>query len=615
MKRTWKTSILACICIAAAALPLHAVWVLDGFPVCTEAGTQENAITVSDSAGGAIVVWIDDRSEYDGDIYAQRLDSTGATVWTPNGRAVCAVTGAQGNYRAIADGAGGVIVVWQDNRNGYDPEIYAQRLNKDGYTQWTAGGVVVCAVADVMNFPRIATDGAGGAIVVWESGRGVDYDIYAQRIDASGTAQWAADGAIVCDAKYDQTAARIVSDGTGGAVVLWKDDRNANDDVYAQRIDASCVSQWAADGVPVCTDAAAQDRVEAVTDGAGGAIAVWEDPRGAADALFAQRIDNKGDVRWTADGIPLCLEPAAQQFPDISADGAGGALVVWHDSRAGNYDVYAQRVDAAGSLHWGASGLAVCRLTVSQYYMRIIADGAGGAYVSWNDSRAGDYDVYAQRVDAAGSVRWTTDGILVCGETMAQSQADLVLVDENEVLVAWRDMRDGNYDIYASRIALIHPDQPAITAVADVPRDQGGKLTIHWDASSSDVLPLEEITHYSVWRRLDAPVAATATGDGMPSIPVDFAGQAVRLGAGGWSWEWLANVPARYVASYALTATSLFDSTGADPGWQHFIVTAHTAAQSVFYDSPVDSGYSVDNLSPAPPVGAAAEPFVNAYTV
>ena len=615
MNGNWKTSILAGMCLVVlAAPPLGAVWMPDGLPVCTAGGTQQYVEMIPDGDGGAIVVWSDHRGGVDDDIYAQRIDATGEVLWTADGVALCTATGAQYSQRVVSDGAGGAIVVWRDNRNGFSPEIYAQRVNAAGNVLWGADGVAVCAVADMFNRPWIAPDGAGGAIVAWECLRDVDYDIYAQRVSASGVMQWTTGGVIVCDAKYDQMNARIVSDGAGGAVVAWIDDRNGNDDLYAQRIDASGAAQWAAGGAPLCVAAADQGSVDMIADGSGGAIVAWDDPRTGHDAAYAQRIDDKGDLLWTASGVPLCATRANQQYPRIATDGAGGAIVVWHDSRAGNYDAYVQRVSAAGTVLWAGTGMPVCTLAVGQYYIEIAADGEGGAYVTWNDVRGGDYDVFAQRIAASGAARWTADGVAICEVEGNQTDAALVLDGDGGAMVAWDDLRDGNHDIYARRVspAGLLPDQPLIAGVLDVPRDQGGKLTIHWDASACDVLPLTEITHYSVWRRLSAPVAAvTAPGDdaagGIPDVPPGFEGPAVRLGSGGYSWEWLATVPARYVESYAFTAVSLYDSTGADPGWQHFMVTAHTPLQYLFFDSPVDSGYSVDNLSPAAPVGAVAE--------
>ena len=60
----------------------------------------------------------------------------------------------------------------------------------------------------------------------------------------------------------------------------------------------------------------------------------------------------------------------------VVADGAGGAVVAWVDVRAGNSDVYAQRMDAAGAALWGEGGVAVCAEPSAQSDPAIAADGA-----------------------------------------------------------------------------------------------------------------------------------------------------------------------------------------------------------------------------------------------
>ena len=146
--------------------------------------------------------------------------------------------------------------------------------------------------------PDIASDGAGGALLVWEDPRpgSNGKDIYAQRIDSSGNALWQADGVLLCQADDDQRYPKIVSDGFGGAVVTWwdhRDDTITNIDVYAQRVDASGSVVWQTDGVTVCAASGDQDEVYMVTDGGWGGIISWEDSRGADDDIYAQRVGNR----------------------------------------------------------------------------------------------------------------------------------------------------------------------------------------------------------------------------------------------------------------------------------------------------------------------------------
>ena len=125
---------------------------------------------VSDGSGGAIVVWFDARAPSAYDIFAQRIDSSGAVQWTSNGVPICSAAGSQISQKVIPDGSGGAIIVWMDDRGG-TKDIYAQRVNGAGTTQWTAGGVPLCTATGDQTNPQIAPDGSGGAVMTWLDGR------------------------------------------------------------------------------------------------------------------------------------------------------------------------------------------------------------------------------------------------------------------------------------------------------------------------------------------------------------------------------------------------------------------------------------------------------------
>src|SRR5216117_3092139 len=86
--------------------------------------------------------------------------------------------------------------------------------------------VPLCTAAADQRFPTIVSDGAGGAIVTWTDQRdtiATGSDIYAQRVNAAGVPQWAANGVALCTAANDQVAPTIASDGAGGAIATWTD--------------------------------------------------------------------------------------------------------------------------------------------------------------------------------------------------------------------------------------------------------------------------------------------------------------------------------------------------------------------------------------------------------
>jgi hypothetical protein len=57
------------------------------------------------------------------------------------------------------------------------------------------------------------------------------------------------------------------------------DDRSVTDDIYAQRIDQEGNSAWTSNGLPVCQAAGTQSNIASVSDGTGGAIISWWDQR------------------------------------------------------------------------------------------------------------------------------------------------------------------------------------------------------------------------------------------------------------------------------------------------------------------------------------------------
>ena len=225
--------------------PTSAQWRTGGMPVCTAPMNQEYPIMIEDGHGGAFIAWRDQRdsSATGYDIYAQRIDANGVAQWTTNGVPVCTLTGDQANPNLTADGADGVIVAWEDLRSGTRYQIYAQRLSPTGARLWGAGGVLLrdyglSQYLDQYGHPSITADGAGGAIVAWEeSVTGTDEDLRAQRIDATGARLWTPDGVAVCTAASFQQCATLISDGVGGVIITWEDWRFwPVAHVYAQRL-------------------------------------------------------------------------------------------------------------------------------------------------------------------------------------------------------------------------------------------------------------------------------------------------------------------------------------------------------------------------------------------
>jgi len=376
-----------------------------------------------------------------------------------DGIAVCTAVDSQTGPAITSDGGSGTIIAWQDHRSGND-DIYVQRTNGSSGVMWTVDGVAVSTAGGNQQQPQIVGDGNGGAIIVWQDDRNGNNDIYAQRVNSNGAVQWTTDGVVVCTAPFDQFNIALISDGLGGAILTWEDNRSniVNcPDIYAQRINSSGAGLWVANGVSVCNEASAQHGPRLVTDGSGGAFFTWYDNRAGDYDIYAQRIASAGAEQWTTNGVATCTMATDQLNPDICSDGAGGVIIAWYDYRSStDYDIYAQRQGPGGAVVWVVDGVVMNNNEgYDQINPGIVSDGAGGAIVVWQDYITGTTsDIYAQRVASAGAVVWTATGVIICTAPGDQTNPQIVTDGNSGAFITWEDYRNiTSSDIYAQRIA------------------------------------------------------------------------------------------------------------------------------------------------------------------
>ncbi len=159
---------------------------------------------------------------------------------------------------------------------------------------------------------------------------------------------------------------------------------------------------------------------------------------------------------WPPDpyaNIPICTASGIQTIPRMVADGTGGAIITWLDNRAGTSNIYARRISADGFPLWSADGEAICTATGGQHVATLCSDEVGGAIIVWGDARSGTGDIYSQRVSANGTVLWTTDGVAVCAATGHQWEPAIVSDGTGGAIIAWEDRRSGTPHIYAQRVS------------------------------------------------------------------------------------------------------------------------------------------------------------------
>ena len=283
-------------------------WSVDGIPIFAGPGAQLVPQVVASGAGG-VFVWKDSRgSGTESGIYAQRVDERGSPMWDPGGVLLDDGVASDAHPVSVADGRGGVIVAWESG------PIYSQRLDASGHRLWGDDGIALSSADG--SAPAIVPDGDGGVLVAWQTGslEAEASDVRVQSVLASGTVRWGADGIVVCRASGAQTEVAAARAAAGGVIVMWRDARNDPfGDLYAQRVDSSGTVLWKADGIVVSDAPGFQSALTIGSDGLGGAVATWTDGR-AGRHIYAQRVTSRGRLggaggRGPADAPESALIP------------------------------------------------------------------------------------------------------------------------------------------------------------------------------------------------------------------------------------------------------------------------------------------------------------------
>ncbi len=168
---------------------------------------------------------------------------------------------------------------------------------------------------------------------------------------------------------------------------------------------AACVgaaparAEWPASGRPLAVGPTDQLRPVGLTGPGGEAHVFWTDVGSPLHVVFAQHLTLTGALApgWPEGGRGVVVPPAAPARLVVVADGSGGALLTWFDYRAagGPRGIYALRVDAEASIAtgWNAGGTPICTSTNPQGLgplndlVAMCGDGAGGAFIAWTDAR------------------------------------------------------------------------------------------------------------------------------------------------------------------------------------------------------------------------------------
>jgi len=303
--------------------------------------------------------------------------------------------------------------------------------------------------------PVICTDGDGGAIVAW----GSDHGIRANRIDKFGYRQWGNNGAPVSPVPGPRTPTNIISDGRGGALIVWEDftkgfqignQNNPENEMYVQRVDRTGKRLWDTSGVLIrgfITKTRIGD-FQIVSDDYQTFMISWYDERQPVQ-WYVQRIDLNGKIAFERNGRAIPHESKVYNGQRrVVSDGKGGMLMARGNDQIG---VVVDKVNKDGSFPWPLGGIP----TYTGGPIGMVSDGHGGAILSGIHFTSGPPNFEAegriQRIDSTGQLLWGALGKIFAPDADVRTFPRLVSDNNSGALVTWDDTTNGARQRFVAR--------------------------------------------------------------------------------------------------------------------------------------------------------------------
>lgn len=260
------------------------------------------------------------------------------------------------------------------------------------------------------------------------------------------TAQWEPDVRLTFNDSVSVTSynnARCIATSAGGLVhVVWRDNRDGNDEVYYKRSTDSGLS-WFPD-TRISYDQYFSENPSLAVSGRNVHI-VWADDRnrsaGYLDIYYRHSPD--GGVTWSPE-IRLTSDIWDSQYPSVAVSDTM-VHVVWVDSRDTNTEIYYKRSSDSGTT-WSPD----TRLTMARFSSEFpsIAVSGSTVHVAWVDERDGNPEIYYKR-SADSGLTWSSDTRLTIDPNLSEYTSICALGDT--VHLCWADSRNPRWQIYYKR--------------------------------------------------------------------------------------------------------------------------------------------------------------------
>ncbi|NWG29298.1 MAG: T9SS type A sorting domain-containing protein [Ignavibacteriaceae bacterium] len=346
----------------------------------------------SDSAGGCYITYDYNSTSYPRWLALERLDKYGYKPWGINKRILGELPG-QSKAQIIEDGESGVIISYEDREEatGWTARIRIQRVDSNGNFLWGPTGVKVTLDEINQGSQKIVSDGEGGAVIVWVNTL-AEYKV--NRISSEGQRMWGDSGIVA---------------GLNG----WYDPAllaRTTDNKYVVSAERNTIKYFDENGNAFYNNSLDFWLFNIISDGTGGVVLSGKVWNGMIPKLVAQRRDSLGNNLWQEPYVEIA-DSLYINSPVGIRELNGYYYYYWYGYKNGIELVTQYQVLRPNSTKLFSNGsIAVSNYPVDALLADILPSDTEAVVFIWQDYRPDD-GVFGQRKDTLNNKLWNLNDV------------------------------------------------------------------------------------------------------------------------------------------------------------------------------------------------------------
>jgi hypothetical protein len=406
------------MCAPSWAAPTQTV------PWVTETTTHLAWKAIEDDNGGFYLLWThQDMATLR--VLGQHITAQGTPLWTSPGQTCLSVIPDTAAWTAFSDSDKGLAMAWV-----MEGKVFVQRWTANGEPLWKVP-VQVSNSSFISGNPAGIADGGGGLYVLWtEKITGNRSVLMAQHLNAQAVPVWPTTIRVSLRPS-DQRHPVVAFDGAAGMIISWADYRDLSSDWRVQRINFQGFRLWGLEGIEMAAPAGSGSSALRIAPWGQGSLTVaWVDGENGRNLVQDRQISPQG-VPLADKKLPSALT-GDQWNPVLTGDGEGHYWVGWEDNRnEQNWKIYLRHGGPDMPLSSTTSG--------DQGQLALAEDSTQGVYAAWIENRASGPSLYAQHLASDGRESWDPSGREIAANVKHPNTPSMLLLDSEHAAVFWAD--------------------------------------------------------------------------------------------------------------------------------------------------------------------------------